>query len=58
MVLGGENHAGKARVLSYSDPLSCVEVGGVKDVGIRVAFSPLRVCEGVGAEVEEEGHVT
>lgn len=56
-MLGSENHAGKSGVLGYSHPLSCVEVGGVEDVGVGVAGTPLGVREGVWAEVEEEGHV-
>ena len=57
MVFGRENYARKSRVLGDSDPLSGVESRRVEDGGIRAAGAPLGVCEGIGPEVEEEGHV-
>lgn len=40
-----------------ASPLGGVEEIGGEDGGIGVAGSPLRVGEGVGAEVEEESHL-
>lgn len=40
------------------DPLGGIEGGArVEDGGVRSAGPPLGVVEGVGAEVEEEGHL-
>lgn len=57
VVFCSEDYCGKTRIFSDPYPLRCVELGGVEDGGVSVAGTPLGVREGVGAEVEEEGHV-
>ena len=57
VVLGRDDHAREAAFFGDSYPLSGAEVCGVEDGGVHVAGTPLRVVEGVDAEVEEECHV-
>jgi len=57
VVFCSEEYCRKARIFGDLYPLRCVELGGVEDGGVSVAGTPLGVREGVGAEVEEEGHV-
>lgn len=58
MVFGSEKNPRKPRFFGNPDPLGSVELGGVEDGGVDAAGAPLCVGEGVGAEVEEEGHVS
>lgn len=57
MVLGGEDHPGESASGSGPRPLAGVEGARAEDGGGGVAGAPLRVGEGVGAEVEEESHL-
>lgn len=56
VVFGSYDDSRKARVFGDPYPLRCVEFCGVEEGGVDVAGTPLGVGEGVGAEVEEEGH--
>jgi len=57
MVFYSEDYCRKATIFCDPYPLRCVELGGVEDGGVSVAGTPFGVREGVGAEMEEEGHV-
>lgn len=56
-MLRGQNKAGEAVVGGGPGPLEGGEVGGGEDYGVHFAGAPLRVGEGVGAEVKEEGEL-
>lgn len=57
VVLGSEDEAGESVVGGGAGPLGGGEGRGVEDGGVGEAGAPLSVGEGVGAEVEEEGHL-
>lgn len=44
-------------MLGDSDPLGRVDIGGAEYGGVGTTRAPFGIGEGVGAEVEEEGHV-
>lgn len=57
VVLGCEDHAGEASGSCGAGPLAGVEGVGTEDGGRDAAGAPFGIGEGVGAEVEEEGHL-
>lgn len=55
-MLRRENHAPESGGFCDGDPLPGVEIGRKEDGGVAFSVAPFGVGEGVGAEMEEEGH--